>query len=77
MPNFGPYESEVAFISGVTDANTAAAVSYYTMESLQGPDGKWSVVVPTVYTYLVSRTPHLVALQRDALVPESAVAAGG
>lgn len=50
MPNFGPYESEVAFISGVTDANTAAAVSYYTMESLQGPDGKWTVVVPTVYT---------------------------
>ncbi|HTK99424.1 MAG TPA: efflux RND transporter permease subunit, partial [Pseudomonadales bacterium] len=26
-------------------------------------------VVPTVYTYLVRRTPHLVALQRDALVP--------
>ena len=23
-------------------------------------------VVPTVYTYLVRRTPHLVALQRDA-----------
>ena len=26
-------------------------------------------VVPTVYTYLVRRTPHLVALQRDALAP--------
>jgi hypothetical protein len=50
MPNFGPYESEVAFISGVTDSNTAAAVSYYTMESLQGPDGKWVVGIPTVYT---------------------------
>ncbi len=50
MPNFGQYESEVAFISGVTDTNTAAAVSYYTMESLQGLDGKWSVVVPAVYT---------------------------
>ncbi|GEP55167.1 M10 family metallopeptidase C-terminal domain-containing protein [Reyranella soli] len=50
MPNFGPYESEVAFISGITDANTAAAVSYYTMESLQGPDGKWLVTVPTAYT---------------------------
>ena len=24
-------------------------------------------VVPTVYTYLVRRTPHLVALQRDVL----------
>ena len=36
-------------------------------------------VVPTVYTYLVRRTPHLVSMQRDALAdPEVAsLAAGG
>ena len=30
MPSFGPYESEVTFLSGVNDANQAAATSYYT-----------------------------------------------
>ncbi len=36
-------------------------------------------VVPTVYTYLVRRTPHLVALQRDALTGNEGarLAAGG
>jgi multidrug efflux pump len=36
-------------------------------------------VVPTVYTYLVRRAPHLVALQRDATPPasEPALASGG
>jgi multidrug efflux pump len=35
-------------------------------------------VVPTVYTYLVRRTPHLVALQRDALTTdEPTLATGG
>ena len=35
-------------------------------------------VVPTVYTYLVRRTPHLVALQRDALtIDEPTLATGG
>ena len=35
-------------------------------------------VVPTVYTYLVRRTPHLVAMQRDALAPaEPTLATGG
>jgi Ca2+-binding RTX toxin-like protein len=30
MPSFGPYETEVTFLSGVNDANQAAATSYYT-----------------------------------------------
>jgi len=35
-------------------------------------------VVPTVYTYLVRRTPHLVALQRDATATnEPTIATGG
>ena len=35
-------------------------------------------VVPTVYTYLVRRTPHLVALQRDAVaINEPTIATGG